>query len=121
MASLNGVEVPWAVRYYEHGRFPEALLAVPLHPSPLYEALLVLALFVAVVRSRAHRPWPGAMFALFLGGYGVGRSVLELFRGDLERGFWLGGYVTTGQLVGSSMIAAAAGITVLRRRACTPS
>ena len=31
--------LPWAVRYYRRGMVPEPLLGLPLHPSPLYEAL----------------------------------------------------------------------------------
>lgn len=116
-----GVDVPWAVRYYAHGRLPEELLAVPLHPSPLYESLGVLGLFLGLTALRRRRPWPGAAFAGLLGSYGVLRIVLELFRGDLERGFWLGGWVTTGQAVGMLLVALAVAIAVVRRRACIPS
>lgn len=116
-----GVEVPWAVRYYAHGSFPEPLLAVPVHPSPLYESLVVLGLFVGISRGRARRPWPGAMFLALLVGYGLTRIVLEPFRGDLERGFWLGGWVTTGQATGAALIGLALVLGAWRRWTCTRS
>lgn len=92
-----GIEVPWSVRYYALGRFPEPLLAVPLHPTPLYDAVGGLGLFIALTRLHARRPPPGAVFAALLMGYAVLRSTTELFRGDLERGFFFDGWLSTAQ------------------------
>jgi len=93
-----GIEVPWSVRYYAVGRFPEALLAVPVHPTPVYDAVGGLGLFIALTRLHTRRPPPGAVFAALLMGYAVLRSTTELFRGDLERGLYLDGLLSTAQI-----------------------
>jgi phosphatidylglycerol:prolipoprotein diacylglycerol transferase len=60
---------------------------IPLHPTQLYESLyiFILALFLFFLRSR--RKFYGQLFLIYLIFYAIGRSVLELFRGDEERGF----------------------------------
>lgn len=92
-----GIEVPWSVRYFGVGTFPEPLLAVPVHPTPLYDAIGGLGLFIALSRLHARRPPAGAVFAALLMGYAVMRSTTELFRGDLERGFFFDGWLSTAQ------------------------
>lgn len=116
-----GVEVPWSIRYYTRGAVPEALLGVPLHPSPLYESLLGLLLFYVVSRVRARQAFDGqaiiGMFTL----YGIGRTLIEFTRGDLVRGVYMGGMISTSQLVG--MGSAVVGLSVYRwrKRQCIPS
>ena len=116
-----GIPVPWSVRYVTLGRAPEDLLVVPLHPSPLYEALLAMALFNWLPRPHPGRAYAGQGFARMLMGYGVGRAVLELFRGDLERGLYLDGWVSAGQATSAIAVLMGLVIHLLRRRTCTPS
>lgn len=66
---------------------PDRLHTLPLHPTQLYEAAGELALFlllVAVVRPR--KRFHGQVLATWLMAYAVLRSVVESFRGDVERG-----------------------------------
>lgn len=95
-----GVEVPWSVRYYLEGRIPEELRGVSLHPAPLYESFLGLALFVLLTSVHRRQRFTGQTGALLLMGYGAGRFVVELFRGDLERSFYLSGWLSTSQVTG---------------------
>jgi phosphatidylglycerol:prolipoprotein diacylglycerol transferase len=92
--------VPWAMV------FPN-VDNVPRHPSQLYHAGLDgLALFVVLwIYTMTPRP-VGAASAIFLIGYGVARSVVELFRTpDFEVN--LGSLpITSGQLYSLPMIAA---------------
>lgn len=79
--------VPWAVTYEQ-----ELALAphgVPVHPVQLYEAgaLLVLGLVVGLIWSR--RTFDGQSLGAYLIGYAMVRSVTELYRGDVSRGFFL--------------------------------
>jgi len=94
-----GTSVPWSVTLHDHGTIPEPLLAVPLHPAALYLSLMNLGLFVLLARWRAADPPDGRIFTVYLALYAVGRGVLEVTRGDVARGLWFGGWVSTSQLV----------------------
>lgn len=97
-------DVPWGVIFPGAGPLPR-------HPSQLYEALLegvalfLLLWFLRQKTSAKSTSWPhGTMLALFLGGYGVFRFIVEFFREpDPQIGFVLGPF-TTGQLLSSLMI-----------------
>jgi phosphatidylglycerol---prolipoprotein diacylglyceryl transferase len=70
-------DVPWAMVFPNGGPLPR-------HPSQLYEAGLEgLALFLIInglERFTRIRERPGALSGVFLIGYGVARSIAELFR-----------------------------------------
>jgi len=98
--------LPWTARFPPEslafqtfaGRAnPGAFLAtdhlhtLPLHPTQLYESFGELALFaflIAVVRPR--KAFHGQVLASWLLLYAVLRTVVESFRGDVERGIVLG-------------------------------
>ncbi|HEY6105273.1 MAG TPA: prolipoprotein diacylglyceryl transferase [Anaeromyxobacteraceae bacterium] len=66
---------------------PDRLHTLPLHPTQLYESageLLLFLLLVALVRPR--KRFHGQVLATWLMAYAVLRSVVETFRGDVERG-----------------------------------
>ncbi|WP_224240118.1 prolipoprotein diacylglyceryl transferase [Hyalangium gracile] len=75
---------PGAVRISEwvtqHGT------TLPVHPTQLFESLGQTVLFVSLLLLRSHRRFHGQIFSLWLMGYAVLRSTVELFRGDTERG-----------------------------------
>ncbi len=95
-------DVPWAVVF--PGAGPE-----PRHPSQIYEAglegvLLFLVMFGLALRPRTPGS-EGRLTGAFLIGYGIARSIAELFRQpDAQLGFLLGG-LTMGQLLSLPMIA----------------
>ena len=110
------------MRYYLPRFTRSDLIAVPLHPTPLYEALLVLGLYVVVAARRDRRRYPGEALVILLGGYGIGRFVIEFFRGDLHRGTLLGGWISVGQGMALGMLAVAVSAHLVRSAtACTPS
>lgn len=59
---------------------------LPVHPTQLYESLGQLGMFVLLLWMRRYRRFHGQILAIWLMGYAVLRSTVELFRGDLERG-----------------------------------
>jgi phosphatidylglycerol:prolipoprotein diacylglycerol transferase len=67
----------WAVR---HGT------TLPIHPTQLYESLAQLLLFAGLMIARSYKRFHGEIFAFYLMAYAVIRTVVELFRGDIERG-----------------------------------
>jgi phosphatidylglycerol:prolipoprotein diacylglycerol transferase len=94
-------DVPWAMVFPGGG--PE-----PRHPSQLYEAGLEGIVLLLVMTGFALRPREagseGRLTGIFLIGYGVARSIAELFREpDAHLGFLLGA-LTMGQLLSLPMV-----------------
>lgn len=108
-------DVPWAMAFPAGG-------PVPRHPSQLYEALLEgLILFIVMNllwRNEKLRTRPGVLTGCFCVGYGLARSIAELFREpDRHLGFIAGG-VTMGQILSLPMILF--GLWVIRRSLMRP-
>lgn len=109
-------DVPWAMVFPRGG--PE-----PRHPSQLYEAMLeglvlflLLFWFARQLRTPESR---GRLGGLFLVGYGLARSLVELFREpDAHIGFLFGGGVTMGQILSLPMIVV--GLILLARSHASP-
>jgi phosphatidylglycerol:prolipoprotein diacylglycerol transferase len=101
---------------------PGALLAadrgatLPLHPTQLYESFGELGLFlllVLVVRPR--KRFHGQVLATWLLLYAVLRTVVERFRGDVERGVLLGVSVGSWTSIAIFAVGAAVMVAGLRR------
>ncbi len=97
-------DVPWAMVFPGAGPLPR-------HPSQLYEAALegavLLAVLAVMVRARALQR-PGLILGAFSLGYGLARSVCELFREpDAQLGFLWGG-MTMGMLLSVPLMIAGA-------------
>jgi phosphatidylglycerol:prolipoprotein diacylglycerol transferase len=76
---------------------PDAFLAadrlhtLPLHPTQLYESFGELGLFlILVLLVRPRKAFHGQVLATWLMLYAILRTVVEAFRGDVERGVILG-------------------------------
>ena len=98
-------ETHWHAGLLQGPGFP----SLPVHPTQLYESfgeLVLFALLALVVRP--NKRFHGQVLATWLMGYAVLRTVVELFRGDVERG------VVAGLGVGqwTSMVVFAAGVVV---------
>jgi phosphatidylglycerol:prolipoprotein diacylglycerol transferase len=97
---------PWAVTYTsEHAHANVGTpLGVPLHPFPIYAFLFNLAHYGVLAWLIRRGLATGRVFGTYLIVYGVGRSLLELTRGDISRGLWLGGSVSTSQLISAGLV-----------------
>ena len=115
----TGVEWPWGLTFL-HGQVPSALRGIPLHPTQIYSALNALALVVALTWLRRRQRFDGQVFGLVLVAYGITRSVLELFRLDVGRRFWLedslGQVLSTSQGISVPMVIAGVAILVIGAR-----
>lgn len=78
--------VSWAVRF-EH-ELAGAPHGVPLHPVQLYEAAMLLGVAAIANLAWTRRTQDGLVIGLYLMLYAVGRAVMELYRGDVSRGFF---------------------------------
>jgi len=71
--------MPWAVTFPEGGTERTAPAGVALHPTQLYE-ILVLAVIVAIFVILDRKRWSGTLPVWFVLLYGVGRPLAESFR-----------------------------------------
>ena len=106
-------DVPWAMVFPRGGPYPR-------HPSQLYEAGMEGAVLFVVLfflrRREAVRRRAGLLSGVFLAGYGVARTIAELFRQpDVHIGFLSGG-TTMGQWLSAPMFAAGVYLMVRARR-----
>jgi phosphatidylglycerol:prolipoprotein diacylglycerol transferase len=72
---------------------------VPLHPTQLYESCYIFLVMLFLLFMRSRRKFYGQLFLLYLMLYAAGRSVLETFRGDEERGYIIDGYISHSQFI----------------------
>lgn len=88
-------DVPWAMV------FPNDPLALPRHPSQLYQFALEGVLLFVIVYAFSRKPRPTwSVAGLFLLGYGCLRFCAEFFRQpDAHIGFEAFGWLTRGQLL----------------------
>jgi phosphatidylglycerol:prolipoprotein diacylglycerol transferase len=88
---------------------PDRSATLPLHPTQLYESFGELGLFLAlVVLVRPRKRFHGQVLATWLMLYAVLRTVVESFRGDVERGVVLG----LGVGIWTSLLIFGAGVAI---------
>jgi phosphatidylglycerol:prolipoprotein diacylglycerol transferase len=115
----------WAIRFPQHpgmGANPapawsrhvrdyhlpqDALYSLPVHPTQIYEMLAGLFIFGVMMYVRKVRTFSGQVFVTWVLGYGILRSIIEIYRDDDDRGFV--GPLSTSQFIGvvSSVLAIA--------------
>lgn len=74
----DAVQISQWVRDHDH--------TLGLHPTQLYESVGQLIMFGLLLTARRARRFHGQIFGMWLMGYAVLRTSVELFRGDRERG-----------------------------------
>ena len=76
-----------------------APLNTPLHPTQLYSATMIGLIFLFLVYKKQYKKFHGQLFLLYLMIYPIGRSVIEVFRGDEARGYVIDNYLSHAQFV----------------------
>jgi phosphatidylglycerol:prolipoprotein diacylglycerol transferase len=98
--------LPWAITFPEGAAGAPA--GIPLHPTQIYEIVVVLCILgVFKVLSKRER-WQGTMLPWFLVLYGLGRAITEFWRGDADHHTYVGP-LTLSQLI----CLAVAGVSIL--------
>lgn len=87
--------------------------ALPVHPTQLYEAGFEIGMFWLLLMLRPHKRFHGQLFLVWLAVYPIGRSIIELFRGDKERGIY--GLLSTSQYISIGVALAAIVVYVILR------
>lgn len=79
-------------------------LNTPLFPTQLIEAVYILLIMIVLLIVRERRTFYGQLFLLYIILYAIGRSILEIYRGDTKRGFVIENYVSHSQFVALVLI-----------------
>lgn len=112
--------LPWAVTFTdpEAYRLTGVTLGVALHPTQLYHAAADFLVWgVAALQMRRPRA-PGTVFWTYILLHAVLRFAIEFARGDVARGVFFGGHLSTSQIVAvPAALAAIVMLARLRRRA----
>ncbi len=89
-------------------------LNTPLYPTQLMEAGYILIVMIVLLNiKKSYQKFYGQLFLLYLLLYAAGRSVLEIYRGDVARGFIIKDYVSNSQFIALLIII---GVLVLYSR-----
>jgi phosphatidylglycerol:prolipoprotein diacylglycerol transferase len=94
-------DLPWGVTFHhpDAADIGGAPLGIPLHPVQLYESLTCLVLYFVLVRLARHKRFEGEIILAYSIFYALIRYFLEFLRGDADRGFVLGGLLSTSQAI----------------------
>ena len=91
-------DVAWGVTFPPNEFSQAKPFGVALHPTQLYHSLHGLILFGILLWFLKRKPNSGRAAGLFLILYAIGRSIIEIYRGDDDaRGMLIDGYLSTSQ------------------------
>jgi phosphatidylglycerol:prolipoprotein diacylglycerol transferase len=105
--------LPWGIRL--NSELVEASLrGLPLHPTQLYEAFALGVLFLGLLWVHKRKLFDGQVVLTYFISYPIIRSIVEIFRGDIIRGFVIDGILSTSQFI-SVLVFAGASFALYRR------
>ena len=91
----HACDLPWAI----HFPLDHETHGMGVHPTEIYDALLNLILYMGLAWLFRHKKFDGQIFALYLIGYAICRSIVECFRGDYPPDHIHAGMFTSAQLL----------------------
>jgi phosphatidylglycerol:prolipoprotein diacylglycerol transferase len=96
-------------------------LDVRLHPTQIYLSINALVIFFLLQWAYRRKTFDGEVFWLYVLLYSISRGILEIWRGDLIRGFVVPGVLSTSQFIGllSAVLSAAMLFYLSRRKRVT--
>jgi len=111
-------DLPWAITFTnpQAREFSGTPLDTPLHPTEIYDALLNLLLYLALGWLFRRKKFDGQIFALYLIGYAICRSIVECFRGDYPPDHIHDGIFTSAQLLSVPIFFAGIALAVVLSR-----
>ncbi|MFO7750824.1 MAG: prolipoprotein diacylglyceryl transferase [Desulfobacteraceae bacterium] len=93
-------DLPWAVTFTSSDSL--APIGTPLHPTQLYSVLSNFLIFLILLFLQKRKKFNGMVFWSYILLYGIFRSVVEMFRGDV-RGTFLVEFLSLSQGIGIIM------------------
>lgn len=103
---------------FDHLYTPEGQMnysGMPIHATQVYAMLYALGLFALNHWIYKRKKFDGQVVLTFFMVYAIVRSLLEMLRGDSDRGLYFGGMVSTAQIVGICVFAVCAILYVILR------
>lgn len=100
-------DVPWGIKLNSE-LVDVGLRGVPLHPTQLYEFSSLMILFFGLIYINKHKKFDGQAGLTYFMLYPLIRSVIEIFRGDVIRGFLIDNVLSTSQFISIVVFAIAA-------------
>lgn len=92
----------------------ESLRGVYLHPTQLYECVALVILFFGLLATFRKKAFDGQVALVYFMAYPIIRSIIEIYRGDIIRGFVIPGILSTSQFISVLVFAVATGLLVYR-------
>jgi len=110
-------QLPWGVAFTDPdaARIGGAPLGVALHPVQLYESAFCFVLFAILVRLSRRKRFDGEVILAYTLFYALGRFILEIYRGDADRGFVANGLLSTSQFIALILGSASVALWMIRR------
>ncbi|MBI2712274.1 MAG: prolipoprotein diacylglyceryl transferase [Bdellovibrio sp.] len=75
----------FGIRFYSD-LVDQSMRGIPLHPTQLYEATVLMIIFLGLLYTFKNKKFHGQVAFTYLFSYSVGRFIVEIFRGDQIRG-----------------------------------
>jgi phosphatidylglycerol:prolipoprotein diacylglycerol transferase len=109
----------WMSVTFTHPRSIAEPLGTPLHPAQLYDAFSIFTIMAILLFLSKRKQFHGQIFLVYLMLYSIGRSVVEMFRGDVERGFIIENLLSNSQLISGLLFLTALYFYLRLRKAAT--
>jgi phosphatidylglycerol:prolipoprotein diacylglycerol transferase len=103
-----------AIRPDNENLIPAAFQGIPLHPTQIYMSINGFVLAAILAWAWKHKRFHGQTFLTFIILKAVTRSIIEAFRGDVDRGFV--GPLSTSQFIAALTVVATAIVWVVLSR-----
>lgn len=81
---------------------------VPLHPTQLYEIFMLMVIMTVLLLIKRRKQFDGQVFLVYLFLYAIGRSIIEIFRGDEARGYIIDHWLSHSQFISIFVLGAVA-------------
>jgi phosphatidylglycerol:prolipoprotein diacylglycerol transferase len=88
-------------------------LHLPIHPTQIYLSVNAFAIFLFLHWLYKRKSFDGEIFCTYLLLYAITRGIIEIWRGDIVRGFVIPGVLSTSQFIG--VLVALASIAMMVR------
>lgn len=109
-------DLPWGITFSDPMSQAEPL-NTSLHPTQLYEVLMIGIILLILLQIKRHKKFDGQLFVVYIILYAIGRGVIEIFRGDIRRGFIIDGILSHSQFISLIIISiAVSGYFLLARK-----